>query len=158
ASPLGLPRVAPRRPLCQRRPMSPRPDLGPKPRLSFAASRIVRAAERRADGDALAALAREPRTRAYVASADLVVLRQGTTAATATPLEPTSTLAEARALGATAETIFLGFLAGEARFAVALAPATVEALKERGEFVLTDLRTIAVRGLVDADHLGPLAE
>src|SRR5262249_53441814 len=38
------------------RSMSPRPDLGPKPRLGYAASSIERAAERRADAAALAAL------------------------------------------------------------------------------------------------------
>src|SRR5262249_22287 len=44
------------------------------------------------------------------------------------------------------------------RFAIGLEPADAEALKSRGDLVVTDLRTIAVRGLVEADHLPPLAE
>ena len=46
--------------------MSPRPDLGPWPRLGYAASRIDRAAERRADAGALRALEADAAPRAYV--------------------------------------------------------------------------------------------
>src|SRR5438874_927641 len=60
-------RVARRILLCQRPRMSPRPDLGARPRMSFAASRIVRAAERRTDADALAALEQNANARAYAA-------------------------------------------------------------------------------------------
>src|SRR6516225_1278183 len=49
-------------------------------------------------------------------------------------------------------------LSGRAAIAVALEPAAAEALKTRDEFVVTDLRSIAVRGLVEAEHLPPLAE
>src|SRR5262245_66693293 len=52
--------------------MSPRPDLGPKPRLGYAASSIERAAERRADVAALAALENDRRARAYVVAGELV--------------------------------------------------------------------------------------
>ena len=44
------------------------------------------------------------------------------------------------------------------RFAVALDLPSIEALKAQDDFLVTDLRSIAVRGLVDADHLPPLAE
>src|SRR5205085_8312374 len=37
-------------------------------------------------------------------------------------------------------------------------PAAVEALKAKGDLVMTDLRTDAVQGLVGAEHLPPLAE
>src|SRR5262249_10953131 len=83
--------------------MSPRPDLGPKPRLGYAASSIERAAERRADAAALAALESDPRARAYVVAGELVVLKKATAVA-----DPLFTLAEARALGRTAEMVFLG--------------------------------------------------
>ena len=55
--------------------MSPRPDLGPKPRLGYAESRIDRAAERRADGAALAAHERDANARAYAIGGELVALR-----------------------------------------------------------------------------------
>jgi NAD+ diphosphatase len=133
--------------------MSPRPDLGPKPRLGYTASRIERAAERRTDAAALAALEQDARSRAYVIGGELVVLKR------ATPVhDPLFTPAEARALGRTAELVFLGFLDGAAQFAVALDSAVTEAFKTRDEFVVTDLRSIAIRGLVEADHLPPIAE
>jgi NAD+ diphosphatase len=132
--------------------MSPPRDLGPKPRLGFAASRIERAAERRADAEALAALERDGEARAYAVSGDMVVLRKRAA------LDPLFALGEARALGATAEVIFLGLLDGAPRFALALAPEAVASLNADEGFALSDLRSIAVRGLVDADHLGPLAE
>jgi NAD+ diphosphatase len=47
---------------------------------------------------------------------------------------------------------------GAPRFAVALDAAAAEALKAGGAFELTDLRSIAVRGLVEPEHLPPLAE
>src|SRR5262244_1993088 len=133
--------------------MSPRPDLGPKPRLGYAASSIERAAERRADVAALAALENDRRARAYVVAGELVVLNKATAVA-----DPLFTLEEARALGRTADVVFLGLCQDAPRFAVALDAAAAEMLKTRDEFVVTDLRSIAVRGLVEADHLAPLAE
>jgi NAD+ diphosphatase len=133
--------------------MSPRPDLGPKPRLGYTASLLERAAERRADAAAIAALQSDPRARVYVVGGELIVLKK------AEPVnDPLFTLTEARALGPTGEIAFLGLLHESPRFAITLDPATAQALKERGDFTVSDLRTIAVRGLVAIDHLPPLAE
>ena len=133
--------------------MSPRPDLGPKPRLGYAASSIERATERRADAAALAALENERHARAYLVASEQVILKN--TAAVADPL---FTFPEARALGRATEIVFLGLCGSAPRFAIALEPSVAETLKMRDEFVLTDLRSIAVRGLVEADHLAALAE
>ena len=133
--------------------MSPRPDLGPRPRLGYATSRLERAAERRGDAPAIAALEADAAARAYAIGGEMVALKKH-----ASGLDPLFTMAEARALGRTAEVVFLGLCDGAARFAVGLDPATVEALKAREEFSLIDLRSIAVRGLVEGDHLPPLAE
>jgi NAD+ diphosphatase len=133
--------------------MSPRPDLGPKPRLGYTQSRIERAAERRNDDAALTALAADAGARAYVIGGELVVLRK------AAPVhEPLFTLAQASALGRTAELVFLGLLDGAPRFAVTLEPADADAFKTRDGYVVSDLRSIAIRGLVAADHLPPIAE
>jgi NAD+ diphosphatase len=133
--------------------MSPRPDLGPKPRLGYTSSLIERAAELRIDAAALAQLEKDRRARAYVIGGELVVLKRA-----ADVCDPLFTLEEARALGRPAEIVFLGLIERAPRFAVALDPAIAEALKARDQFVVTDLRSIAVRGLVAADHLPPLAE
>ena len=133
--------------------MSPRPDLGPKPRLGYAASSIERATERRADAVALAALENERHARAYLVASEQVILKN--TAAVADPL---FTFPEARALARATEIVFLGLCGSAPRFAIALEPSVAETLKMRDEFVLADLRSIAVRGLVEADHLAALAE
>jgi NAD+ diphosphatase len=137
--------------------MSPRPDLGPKPRLGYTASLIDRVAERRTDTAALAALERDAGARAYVVGGDLIVLKKA--AGLHAPVhDPLFAPSEARALGPTAEFAFLGLIDNAARFALSLDPAAAEALKARGNLVVTDLRSIAVRGLVAAEHLPPLAE
>ncbi len=133
--------------------MSPRPDLGPRPRLGYSASRIERAAERRTDPAAMQALAGDARARAYVIGGDLVVLRKG-----GSSLDPLFPCADVPALGRVIETAFLGLMDGAPRFAMAIEPAAAEAFKASAAFKVTDLRSIAVRGLVDADHLPLLAE
>ncbi|MBI3702688.1 MAG: NAD(+) diphosphatase [Rhizobiales bacterium] len=133
--------------------MQSRPPLGPKPRLGYTNSRLDRAAERRTDEAALARLAAERQAGAYAIGGDLIVIKKGS------PLnDPLFTLDEARALGATGETVFLGLLGEAGRFGVGIAPAAAEELKARGDYIVTDLRTIAVKGLVDNEHLPPIAE
>ena len=133
--------------------MSPRPDLGPKPRLGYTASLIERVAERRADAAAMTALETDANARAYVVGGEMIVLNKG-----AEIHDPIFTLARARALGRTAEMVFLGLIESAPRFAIALDPADAETLKARDDLVVTDLRSIAIRGLIAADHLPPLAE
>jgi NAD+ diphosphatase len=132
--------------------MSSRPDLGPRPRLGFAGSRIERAADRRADAAALAALEHEPRTRCYLIGGEVVALRKASGRH-----DPLFEPAEARCLGEPAEVVFIGLLDGAARFALSLAPAAIAVLQARGDIELIDLRSIAVRGLVENDHLSALA-
>jgi len=133
--------------------MPPRPDLGPKPHLGYTDSRLERAAERRTDDAALTAMTADPRAGAYVIGGDLIVMKK------AAPLnDPLFTMAEARALGTATETVFLGHLDEAGRFGFGIAPAAAEALKSRDDLLVTDLRSIAVQGLVDAEHLPPVAE
>lgn len=133
--------------------MSPRPDLGPKPRLGYTDSPLERAAERRPDTAAVAALAADPRAGVYVMGGEMIVLKK------ASPQhQGLFSLAEARALGPALETVFLGLLDGAARFGVGLPPQSIEALKDRDDLHITDLRSIAVQGLTEAEHLPPIAE
>lgn len=128
-------------------------DFGPFPRLGYTGSPLDRAAERRQDSDFLARLADDERTFVYVLSGEMVVLRHR-----AGTLDPLFRVPEVQALGAATETVFLGLDAGGARFGVALAAASVEALKRNSDFLVTDLRTVAVEGLVAPDHLSSIAE
>src|SRR5450830_2178129 len=133
--------------------MPPRPDLGPKPRLGYMHSRIERAAELRPNNAAMARLAAQPDAGAYVIGGDWIAMKKGA------PLnDPLFTMDEAHALGAASDTVFLGLLDGVARFGYGISPATAEALKTRDGLHVTDLRAIAVQGLVEPEHLPPIAE
>ncbi|MEP7029665.1 MAG: NAD(+) diphosphatase [Pseudolabrys sp.] len=128
-------------------------SLGPKPRLGYADSRLERAAELRSDEAALAKMAADPSAGAYVVGGDLVVMKKGA------PLnQPFFTIAEAQALAPATETVFLGHLDGAGQFGHGIPQATAEALKARDDLLITDLRSIAVQGLVAPEHLPPIAQ
>jgi NAD+ diphosphatase len=129
------------------------PHLGAKPALGYVANSLERAAERRSDRDFLALLEQQPEARAYAIGGELVVMKKG-----AGGLDPLFTPTEARALGKSAETVFLGLLDGGGRFGIGLDPVGAEALKTRTDLHISDLRSIAVQGLTSADHLAVLAE
>jgi NAD+ diphosphatase len=133
--------------------MSSRPDLGPRPRLGYAGSRIERAADRRADAAALAALDNDPLSRSYLIGGEVVALKKASSGH-----DPLFEAAEMRSLGEPAEVVFIGLLDGAARFAASLAPSAIALLQARSDIDLVDLRSIAVRGLLAGDHLSALAE
>jgi len=133
--------------------MPSRSDLGPRSRLGYAQSSLDRAATMRSDQAALQGLASDPRTAIYAVAGDLVVMKRG-----GALHDPLFTMAEIATLGKAAETVFLGLDAGAGRFGVAIEPAAIDGLKARSDLFVSDLRSIAVQGLVAADHLPPLAE
>jgi NAD+ diphosphatase len=133
--------------------MAPRPDLGPPPYLGYTAGRVDRAAWCRGDEAALAKFAADPRAGFYLLGGELVVMKSA-----GDILQPLFAAEEARAFGAGREAIFLGLIDDAPRFATGFDAATVEPLKTREDFKLTDLRSIAVHGLLDSVHLPPLAE
>ena len=133
--------------------MSDPHDLRLEPRLAYAGSGIERAAFRREDAAALAALGRDERAGYYALAGEIVVLKK-----LGEDVDPLLAFADARALGDAHETAFLGLLGETPRFAIGLGPAAVDALKARNDLRLVDLRTIALQALVAAEHLAPLAE
>ena len=133
--------------------MSPRPDLGLWPQLGYAASRVDRVAEKRTDADAMRALEADAAARWYVVGGELVAMRKN-----AAGLDPLFERAAAQALGTATHAAFLGLMNGVPRFALAIEPTAMEALKGHDGFEISDLRTIAVRGMVAEEHLPPLAE
>ncbi len=132
--------------------MSSRPNLGPKPVLGYTGNRLERAAELRPNGAAIEAMAAGAKAATYVVGGELIVTKKGA------PNDPLFTLAEAQSLGPATETVFLGHLDGAGRFGIGIPAAAAEALKTRDDLMVTDLRSIAVQGLVYADHLPPIAE
>ena len=130
-----------------------RSELGPWPYLGYTGSRIDRAAQYRTDGATLTKFASDPAAGFYLIGGELVVLRNEDGA-----LQPLFTADEARAVAGARETVFLGLMDRAPRFGIGLDPGAVEPLKTRDDLKLTDLRSISVHNLVDAEHLPPLAE
>ena len=138
--------------------MPARPDLGPAPQLGYIASQIDRAVVYRTDAAALAKLAAHKHAGGYVIGGELVVLKAVPKATGAAEYDPLFSLAEAQDLGAAPERVFLGLTDDAPRFGISIDPPAIEPLKARDDLKVTDLRTIAVQGLVDPQHLPPLAE
>ncbi|MGC2640115.1 MAG: NAD(+) diphosphatase, partial [Pseudolabrys sp.] len=89
----------------------------------------------------------------YVIGGEWIVMRKGS------PFhEPLFKLNDAQAISPATETIFLGLLDGAPRFGHGLSTQVAETLKGRDDLHVTDLRSIAVQGLVAPDHLPPIAE
>jgi NAD+ diphosphatase len=128
-------------------------DLGPKPNLAYANSPLERAAERRGDDAILASLRQAETCLHYVVGGEWVVLKK-----TSNGLNPAFSLAEIGALASDVQTLFLGLQGDAARFGIGLDPKFAESLKAREDFFVTDLRSVAVQGLVTFDHLPALAE
>ena len=133
--------------------MSPRPDLGPQPRLGYTASPLERASEKRNDEAFLRALMADEHAGAYAIAGEMVVLKAGEEIH-----DPMFRPDEVAGLGPQTETVFLGLVDGAGRFGVGLDPSVVEPLKAQNRFFITDLRSIAMQGLVAQEHLPPLAE
>jgi len=129
------------------------PDLGPKPHLGYTPSPLDRAADRRTDAAAMAAFAADKHAGMYVIGGELIVAKK-----IAGGHDPLFTPAEAGALGAARETVFLGLAGAAGRYGYGLDQSAAETLKARSDLLVLDLRSIAVQGLVAAEHLPPLAE
>jgi NAD+ diphosphatase len=128
-------------------------QFGPRPRLGYTGSLLERAAERRVDPAFLEALARERESGVYLVSGELVLLKK-----TARGFDPMFTPDEAARFTGATERVFLGLFQQSGRFGCTIEAAIAETLKTDAGFHVTDLRSIAVQGLVDADHLAPVAE
>ncbi len=124
-------------------------ELGPWPALGYIGSPLDRAAHRRSDAPALAA---RPDARTYLLGGELIAARPVAGEGWHDPLFP---MPLAEALGGTTP-LFLGLDDGAPRFGLTFPPEARERLEAEGLFV-SDLRSVAVAGLVAPRHLGPLA-
>ncbi len=134
-------------------PSDPGAGLGPWPALGYVDSALDRAAERRVDPGFIAARIADDNCGYYLVGGETVVLK-----AAAGPHDPLFRGTEIAALASGGEAVFLGLLNGAGRFGLPVEPQVIEALKTDPRFVVTDLRSIAVQGLVAPEHLPPLAE
>jgi NAD+ diphosphatase len=133
--------------------MSSRLELPPKPQLGYVQNPFDRLSQRRADAEFVAQLEADPSSAAYAIAGELIVLKQ-----TASGLSPLFSLAEARALGRTHETVLLGTVEAAGRFGVGLEPGETRALKARADLLVSDLRSIAVQGQAAPMDLSAMAQ
>jgi NAD+ diphosphatase len=126
-------------------------DFGPWPNLAHTGSPLDRASERRSDKAYVDAALAHADARAVLIGGELIVLQRNGQGGMLLPL------AAARAFAASDESVFLGTIAGAARLGFAISLETAESLQNRDDLLVTDLRSIAVRGLVDVDQLQPIA-
>lgn len=125
-------------------------------RTGFGSFGLDRHAEWRDDPEKLAALALQADARFAVVAGDIPVLHKSGEVKAAW-----HTQAEAAALGQERERVFLGTEGDAPRFGILIDkalvdPASIGTLKEWPDLLVTDLRSIAVQGLVPPAELAPL--
>lgn len=127
--------------------------FGPWPQLGYIDSVVSRAAEWRNDAAFLDASAANEACGFYLVGGEMVLLKKS-----GDLCNPMFSMHEVASIITAPERIFLGLQDRAARFGLAIAPDLAEAMKTDDRFVVTDLRSIAVQGLVAPEHLAPLAE
>jgi NAD+ diphosphatase len=127
-------------------------DLGPSPRLGYTPNPLERMSERRGDAAYLGELEAAPEAAAYVVAGENIVLKR-----VADRFDPLFSLSAARTWGAE-ETVLLGVADGHGRFGIGINPTQATDLKARDDLFVSDLRSLAVQGLVGGDDLAALAE
>jgi NAD+ diphosphatase len=119
---------------------------------AFVTNILDRAALWRANDEKLLALESHPHSRAYVVHRDsLVVKREGEGSRALLSID------EAHKFGANPGTIFLGLRDGAAVFGMGITAAAVEKLMTRDDVAVTELRGMAMQGVVPPEQLSAIA-
>jgi NAD+ diphosphatase len=127
-------------------------DSFPLGQPGFISQVLDRAAHLRTDEAKLLALEAQPDARAYVVYRDsLVVKREASGPRALLGLD------EARQFGANPGTIFLGLRDGAPVFGMGISPAAVEQLLTRDDAAVSELRGMAMHGVVPANELSAIA-
>ena len=127
-------------------------DKCPLGKPAFVTDILDRAAHLRGDDAKLLALEGRPDSRAYVVYRDSLVVKQEAEG-------PRALLGidEALKFGANPGTIFLGLREGAPLFGMGISPAAVENLLTRDDAAVTELRGMAMQGVVPANQLSAIA-
>lgn len=119
---------------------------------AFVSHQLDRAAHLRFDNNKLLALEERRDARAYVVYRDSLVMKHD-----GDNLRALLTIDEAIKLGANPGTIFLGLRDGAPMFGMGISAANAEALIGRGDTELSELRGMAMQGVVPPDQLSAVA-
>src|SRR5262252_9278863 len=127
-------------------------DSFPLGQPAFVTNILDRAAHLRLHDDKLLALESNPASRAYVVHRDsLVVKREGDASRALLSID------EALKFGANPGTIFLGLRDGAAVFGMGISPTASEKLLGRNDVAVTELRGMAMQGVLPPDQLSGIA-
>ena len=127
-------------------------DSFPLGQPGFVTHILDRAAHLRSDEAGLLALEGHRDARAYVIYRDSLVVKREAAGPRAL-----LSLDEALTFGANPGTIFLGLREGAPVFGMGISPAAVEKLSARDDAAVTELRGMAMQGLVPANQLAAIA-
>ncbi|CAN5443290.1 NAD(+) diphosphatase [soil metagenome] len=119
---------------------------------AFISHQLDRAAHLRASDEKLFAMEGRPDARAYVVYRDSLVMKQEDGGARAL-----LTIPEALKFGANPGTIFLGLRDGAPMFGMGISAAAAEALLTRTDVAVSELRGMAMQGVVPAEQLSAIA-
>jgi NAD+ diphosphatase len=127
-------------------------DSFPLGQPAFVTNVLDRAAHLRANDEKLFALESRSDARAYVVYRDSLVVKQGESGPRAL-----LSIEEALKFGANPGTIFLGLRDSAPVFGMGIAPAAAEKLLGRNDVAITELRGMAMQGVVPPDQLSAIA-
>jgi NAD+ diphosphatase len=119
---------------------------------AFVTNVLDRAAHLRNNEEKLFALESSPASRAYVVHRDSLVVKKEANGSRAL-----LSIEEALKFGANPGTIFLGLREGAAVFGMGISPTAVEKLLVRDDVAVTELRGMAMQGVVPSDQLSAIA-
>jgi NAD+ diphosphatase len=129
-------------------------DFGPRPRLGYTDNPLARVSEKRGDPGWIAALEARRDARFIAVAGELIPLAKRPDGS----LDALFGAAEAKALGEARQSVCLGIDGEAGRFGLSLDPAIGEALKARPDLFVTDLRSIAMQGIIAPPVLSMIAE
>jgi NAD+ diphosphatase len=127
-------------------------DSFPLGKPAFVTNVLDRAAHLRNNEEKLFALESDPASRAYVVHRDSLVVKKEANGSRAL-----LSIEEALKFGANPGTIFLGLREGAAVFGMGISSAAVEKLLVRDDVSVTELRGMAMQGVVPPDQLSAIA-
>src|ERR1044071_1332576 len=127
-------------------------DKYPLGKPAFVTHVLDRAAHLRTSDEKLFALEGQPNARAYVVYRDSLVMKQDEGGP-----RVLLTVKEALGYGANPGTIFLGLRDGAPVFGMGMSPASAEKLIGRTDVAITELRGMAMQGVLPLEQLSSIA-
>lgn len=124
----------------------------PLPGLAYVDTQLERRSEQRGDAAQMAKLAANADARAVISSGEMMVLKES-----GEQCDALFGMDEAQNLGTGTQPVFLGLAGNKPRFGFSLSGDKAEALKTRSGLHITDLRSIAIQGLVPPEQLELIA-